>query len=277
MTDAPANPFAKGWNDDMARRWLANEDAMNRAMTPFGEAAVVLAAAAPGERVLDVGCGTGPSTRSLADAVGARGRVLGVDVAGPVLEEARKRFSDRPQVELLLADAQTFPFTADHDLVFSRFGVMFFTDPPAAFRNLAAALRPGGRLAFVCWRRFEENPWAAVPFAALREVMPHVGQPAEGPGPFGLADRDRTVALLAAAGFTGVAIDAFDAPVELGPDVAGAVHFATHSGPTGRALVDADQATRAAVRDKVAAALAPRLGPGGVSLPGAAWLVHARR
>jgi ubiquinone/menaquinone biosynthesis C-methylase UbiE len=274
---SPANPWAQGWTDDIARRWLANEEAMERAMTPFGAAAVVLAHVLPGERVVDVGCGGGPSTLALAEAVGPQGRVLGVDVAAPLLERARQRLAGRPHVELVQADAQTFPFTADHDLCFSRFGVMFFADFAAAFRNLAGALRAGGRLAFVCWRRFEDNPWAAVSFAALRRVLPQAKEPVDGPGPFAFADATRTRELLAGAGFTGIAIDPFDAPVNMGPDVQTAVHLATHSGPTGRALLDTDQETRAAVREQVTAALSPHLGPGGVFLPGSAWLVHARR
>jgi SAM-dependent methyltransferase len=276
MADAP-NPWAQGWTDEIAQRWLATEEAMARAMAPFGDAAVALASARPGERVVDVGCGGGPSTLALAEAVGPQGRVVGVDVAAPLLERARQRLAGRPQVELIHADAQTFGFAADHDLVFSRFGVMFFSDSAAAFRNLAGALRPGGRLAFVCWRRFEDNPWVTVSFAALRQVLPDKKEPVDGPGPFAFADAQRTRAMLAGAGFTAVAVDPFDAPVHMGPDLQTAVHLATHSGPTGRALLDTDQQTKAAVREKVTAALNPRLGPGGVFLPGAAWLVHARR
>ncbi|HXU83397.1 MAG TPA: class I SAM-dependent methyltransferase, partial [Polyangia bacterium] len=154
----PDNPWAEGWNAEIAERWVAIEEAMDRALAPLGDAAVARARPQPGERVLDVGCGCGPSTAALAQAVGERGHVLGVDIAAPVLERARARLGGLPQVELLQVDAQSAPFTADHDLVFSRFGVMFFADFPAVFRNLASALRPDDRLMFVCWRRFEENP-----------------------------------------------------------------------------------------------------------------------
>jgi ubiquinone/menaquinone biosynthesis C-methylase UbiE len=279
MTDAPrtANPFAQGWTDEIAQRWLTIEDAMGRANAPFGDAALSLGRAKPGERVIDVGCGTGPTTRALAEAVGPKGHVLGVDIAGPLLARAREHLAGYPQVELLQADAQTHPFSADHDLVFSRFGVMFFSDTAAAFRNLGSALRPGGRLAVVCWRRFEENPWVTVTFSALQQVLPNAVGFAEGPGPFALGDPVSTWAMLDKAGFAEIGIEPFDTPYYFGPDLASAVHFATHSGPTGRALVDADQATRAAVRERIAAALSPHLSPGGVSLPGAAWLVHARR
>jgi SAM-dependent methyltransferase len=279
MTNAPSTPnaWAQSWNEEIAQRWVALEDAMDRALTPFGEGVLALARPLPGERVVDVGCGCGPSTVALADAVGPSGHVLGVDIAAPVLERARLRLAGRPEVELIQADAQTFAFRADHDLVLSRFGVMFFADFPAAFRNLAAALRPGGRLAFVCWRRFEENPWFTISFAALRQVLPDAPGPPDGPGPFALADADRTRALLAAAGLRDIACDRFDAPVDLGPDLASAVHLATHSGPTGRALPGVDQATRASIRAEVTTALSAHLGPRGVSLPGSAWLVHARR
>jgi SAM-dependent methyltransferase len=243
MSDAPrsTNPYAAPWDGEIAERWVAIEDAMDRALAPFGEAALSRAQARSGERVVDVGCGCGPSTTALADAVGAGGRVLGVDIAAPVLERARLRLAGRPQVELIQADAQSCSFTADHDLVFSRFGVMFFADPAVAFRNLASALRSGGRLVFVCWRAFEENPWFTLGFAALRQVLPEAPAPVPGPGPFGLADAERTRDLLAGAGFADIALDRFDAPVHLGADLASAVHLATHTGPTGRALPGVDQ------------------------------------
>jgi SAM-dependent methyltransferase len=271
------NLFAEGWDGPIAQRWVVIEEAMDRALAPFGEAAVARARPLPAERVIDVGCGCGPSTVVLADAVGPDGRVLGVDVAAAVLERARIRLASSPQVELVQADAQTFAFTADHDLVFSRFGVMFFADSTVAFRNLASALRPGGRLTFVCWRPLEENPWLAVSFAALRQVLTSAVPSVEGPGPFAFADAGATAALLASAGFREITLDRFDAPVNLGPDLTSAVHLSTHSGPTGRALLQTDEATRAAVRERVTAALAPHARSGGVFLPGSAWVAHAGR
>jgi len=162
--------------------------------------------------------------------------------------------------------------------VFSRFGVMFFADPQAAFGNLARSLRRGGRLAFVCWRTFEENPWINVAFAALREIVPEAAPPpVEGPGPFAFADADRMTALLAAAGFEDVSVEPVDVSVCLGTDVAAAVRLTTNTGPVGRALPALAEKTRAAVREKIGAVLRPHLRPAGVFLPGAAWVVLAQR
>jgi len=274
-----ANPWAEGWDQgDRAERWVALEEAMDRALEPFGQAVIDRALVRPGERAVDVGCGCGATLVSLAAAVGPTGHVLGVDIAAPIIERARARAADLPQVELVLADAQTFAFSPDHDLVFSRHGVMFFQDEPAAFANLRSALRPGGRLAFVCWRRFEENPWMGLPFAELRKVLPDApGAPAQGPGPYAFADPHRTRGLLEGAGFREVAIEPFDAAVDMGPDLPSAVRVAMNTGPTGRALPGADRATRDAVRERLTAALAPYVTPAGVRLLGASWIVQARR
>jgi SAM-dependent methyltransferase len=280
MTEAPAaNPWAEGWDaGDRAQRWVAIEEAMDRALGPFGEAALARARPQPGERVIDVGCGCGATVVALAQAVGPRGRVLGVDIAAPILDRARARTAGLSQVELLQADAQTFAFSSDHDLVFSRYGVMFFQDERAAFANLGRALRPGGRLTFVTWRAFEENAWMTLPFAELRKILPDApGPPPAGPSPFAFADPQRTRRLLEGAGFRDVELDRLDAPVNLGPDLPSAVRIAMNTGPTGRALPGTDQATRDRVREQLAVLLGPSLGADGIALPGSAWVVHARR
>jgi len=182
MGDAPAaKPGSFTWDEEIAQRWVALEEAMDRALEPFGAAALARARPAAGERVVDVGCGCGATVVALAGAVGPGGHVLGLDIAPPILDRARARAADLPQVELVEGDAQTFAFGKDHDLVFSRFGVMFFPDEEAAFANLARALRPGGRLTFVAWRRFEENPFMTLPFVECRQVIPAaVGPPLRG-------------------------------------------------------------------------------------------------
>jgi SAM-dependent methyltransferase len=275
---ASPDPWRDPWRGDAVARWLAVEDRLDEMLTPFGAAALARGRARPGERVLDVGCGCGPTTVALAGAVGASGHVLGVDIAAPLLARARERAAGLPQVAFLEADAQTAALPPDRDLVFSRFGVMFFADPLAAFRNLARALGPAGRLAFVCWRRLEDNPWLGVPFEAMRRVIPDaVAPPVDGPGPFAFADSDRLRALLTAAGFVDVVLEPVDHPVRLAADLSAAVPFVMNTGPTGRALPGADDATRARVGDAIAAALAPSTTAAGVCLAGSAWTVAGRR
>jgi SAM-dependent methyltransferase len=272
-----ANPWSQGWTDDIAQRWIRNEAVMDRAIAPFGDAALRRAGPRPGERVLDVGCGVGPTTFALAERVGEGGRVVGIDVAAAMVALARDRAAGRANLRFIESDAQTTAWDDRYELVFSRFGVMFFADPAAAFRNLAAALAPEGRLVFACWRSFQDNPWFTLPFAALRRVIPDAPPPAvEGPGPFSLADPAHTQALLAGAGLREISVEPFDHPVDCGPDLDSAVQLAVSSGPTGRALLAADDRTRAAARLQLAVELAEHLTPSGVALPGAAWIVSAR-
>jgi hypothetical protein len=153
---------------------------------------------------------------------------------------------------------------------------MFFGDARAAFGNLARALRPGGRLVFVCWRQFEENPWMGLAFAALRQVLPGPAVAVDGANPYMFADPGSVRDVAAAAGLAELLLERTDQSVPLGPDLASAVSFSMGTGPTARALSGADEATRAAVRERISVALAPYLRPGGVSLPGSAWVVSAR-
>ncbi|HVY46034.1 MAG TPA: methyltransferase domain-containing protein [Minicystis sp.] len=269
------------WNGPSATRWLAGQEALDRMLEPLGRAALERAAVAPGERVVDVGCGCGTTTLEIAAAVGPAGSVVGVDVSAPMLARAEERARARglTNASFVLGDAAEVRLDAPADALFSRFGVMFFAEPERAFSNLLAMLRPGGRLAFVCWRALVENPWARLPFEATARALAAPPPPldAPGPGPFAFADRARLRGILEAARFEAVSIDAFDAEITLGGDPAGAVDFALVSGPASRLLVGADEATVARARAAIEAALAPFSSAGAVRLPAATWLVSARR
>jgi SAM-dependent methyltransferase len=201
---------------------------------------------------------------------------VGIDVSTPLLVRARQRAAALLNVQFLEQDAQTGSLMPNRDLVFTRFGVMFFGDPLAAFRNLSGALRPQGRLVFVCWRRFEENPWLHLPFSAVRETLPAAPvPPVQGPSPFAFADREKLGQLLRAAGFDSILIERIDQDVQLGRDLASATRFAMHTGPVGRGLVGSDEATRWSVHYRIRTALSGYAHPDGVSLPGSAWVVTA--
>ena len=199
-------------------------------------------------RVLDIGCGSGQTSLIAADAVGDAGQVTGVDVSRQLLELARKRAEGRGNLRYIEADAAAYPFAPEHDLLMSRFGVMFFDDPQYAFANLCMAARPGGRLAFICWRAMAENEYAAMPFEIAKPLMP-VLPPADphAPGPFALADADRLRAILAHAGFSDIAIARHDGLMPMGttPEQAG-IH-ATSLGPTARALPRSEDGVRTRV------------------------------
>jgi len=187
------------WNEVNAARWLKLRGPLTATLTPYGEAAMDALAPRRGERLLDVGCGFGETTTELARR---SGNVLGVDVVEQFLAIARAEAA--PGARYLLADAQTHPFEdrfeERFDGIYSRFGLMFFEDPAAAFANLRSALRPSGRLAAVVWGPPEDNEWSGLPMQVLRRHMP-VREPGRGPGPFGLSDRAALARLLAGAGF----------------------------------------------------------------------------
>jgi len=174
VTDPNAEQV-RHWNEVAGPRWVLFQERLDRELAVFAEAVLERAKPAAGEAALDIGCGCGATTLELGRRVGAKGRALGVDVSRPMLERARARAAaaGAAQVAFLAADAQTAPLEpAAFDLLVSRFGVMFFTDPTAAFANLRRALRPGGRVTFVCWQKIADNPWLLVPLGAVAQELP---------------------------------------------------------------------------------------------------------
>jgi SAM-dependent methyltransferase len=268
------------WNSDEARHWVDHQDRYDRMLAPFTEAVLGLADLGRDERVLDVGCGTGATT-CVAARRAPGGSALGVDVSEPMVAAARRRAAAEglANVEFTVADAQTASLPSSADVLVSRFGVMFFDDPVAAFTNLRGALTPDGRLAFACWRPMIENEWMAVPLgAALAHLAPPAAPEPNAPGPFAFGDCDRVAQLLASAGFRDVAVEALDTPILVagGGTVADAVTFIRSTG-MGRVLFadSHDKSVREAL-DAIGTAFAHHAGPDGVRLGAAAWLVSAR-
>jgi len=265
------------WNGPAAERWAIHQEALDRALEPFGLAVLERAGIRPGERVLDIGCGCGATTLAIADRIGESGHVLGIDVSSRMLAEAARRTAGRSNVALLETDAATHPFSPSADVIASRFGVMFFDRPVEAFRNLRGALASAGRLAFACWRAPSENPWVSVPMnAALRRVGAQPPTGPDEPGPFSFADRGRVEGILRAAGFAAVRVEPFDADVVL--SIAGvepALEFAITAGPAGRLLADAPPGVAEAVREDLRNELVRAAAGGRVALGGAVWIASA--
>ncbi len=285
MTSSPALPAAENakeiayWNGPAGQRWMQRQEDLDALLAPVLDVLLQRAAPAPGERVIDVGCGCGDSTLALAPRVQPGGRVLGIDVAAAMLERARERAAGLPGITLALADATTEVFEPQAaDLLCSRFGVMFFADPVASFANLRRGLRPGGRVAFSCWREPRANPWFMVPLqAAYRHVpkMPELGP--EDPGPFSFAPPARVERLLRQAGFDAVVLEPVDLPFDLarGRGVDAAVDASMNIGPAARALEGQTPAVLEAAAASIRAALAPHQVQMRVPLPGAIWIVTA--
>jgi SAM-dependent methyltransferase len=266
------------WNGPGAQRWVREQERLDRSFASIDAIGMARAAARLGERVIDLGCGCGGSALQLAEAVGPAGAVLGIDISAPMLARARERGRASPWITWLQADAAQHPFSGDADLLYSRFGAMFFDDPAAAFANLRRALRPTGRLCLVCWRSLEENPWYSVPMqAALSLLDPPAPSAPDAPGPFALAARERVSAILSAAGFADIELDAHDTTLCFSTTgLADAVDFALQAGPVSRMLAGADRDTVASVERAIADALAPHASQERVALPAAIWIVTAR-
>lgn len=273
----PANAEQiKSWNGATGQKWTQFSADMDRNLADPMAGIMAFAAAKAGEHVLDIGCGAGQTSLALAGIVGERGTVQGVDVSGPLLALARERAGAAKNVAFVEADAAFHPFAAEYDLVFSRFGVMFFDDPPAAFANIRKSLKPGGRLAFVCWRPAAENQWVSLPAAAARPLLPPQPPPDPlAPGPFAFADPARVEAILTQAGFHDVRTRKLDGHMDLGRDADHAAFQMTNLGPLSRALTDLDDDVREQARVLVKAAMEKIATPDGIRPGLACWLVGA--
>ncbi|MBT9384535.1 class I SAM-dependent methyltransferase [Pseudooceanicola sp. CBS1P-1] len=208
MTD-PVNAAQRAlWNAQPGATWVTHQAVLDRMHQPMADLLLEAARPAPGEQVLDIGCGAGQTVLMAAAMVGPSGRVLGLDISAPLLDLARHRIAGAalPGAEVLLADAQTWPGDGTTvDLVISRMGVMFFEDPVAAFANIRRRMRPGGRLVFICWA--EGNPWFDLPAAACAAHFgpPEAPEDPGAPGPLAFRDPERVCRLLTEAGFANAA------------------------------------------------------------------------
>lgn len=272
------------WEGASGTKWARNQARTDAQLGPLSDGALRMLELREGDRVLDVGCGTGQTLIQLRELVGQTGRVIGLDISPPMLEGARARIREKgyDNVELLLGDASIERLSAPVDAIFSRFGVMFFDDPVAAFRNLLGALRPSGRLSFICWQPLERNAWALEPMQAVREVAPEAPLPVllrEGePGPFRFGDDLYVKEVLTSAGFSDVQIDPERKEMVLGgaKTLEEAVEFALEIGPAARMIAEVDPVLIPAVRQNLERVFAQRLTERGVIYEAATYVVTAR-
>ncbi len=264
------------WNGPTGVRWARRQEAVDHTLQSINGALMSFAAPGRGMRALDIGCGGGTTTLLLAQAV-APGTVTGVDISAPMLAAARARAAG-PNIGFLDADASVHAFAPEFDLVFSRFGVMFFADPAAAFANIRTALKPGGRLAFVCWRAVEENAWAFAAFEAARDLLPLQKPPVpHAPGPFALADGGRLSSILAQGGFRDVRVKRLDTIMHMGVTAEDAANEALNIGPLAHAAADLDESSREKIRARARQVLEKFATPAGITPPASCWLVGAGR
>ncbi len=268
------------WNQVAGPKWVRLADSMDARLAPILDLLLARAGTQPDEHVLDIGCGAGTSTLALAGQVGASGRVVGIDISAPMLTRARQRVADRAltNISFLEADAQTHNFGPDlFDRVVSRFGVMFFADPAAAFRNLRGAMRPGGRLCFVCWAPLADNPHWQIPLEiAARHLGPPTPQPPHAPGPMAFSDQAYLRGILEEAGFRNPRITMENVSL-IGTTPEEEAALACVMGPTARLIEERTppEPVHEALRREIAEAFRPFAGAEEMKLPAAVYAVSA--
>jgi len=253
MSDAVNSDMSEFWNGEGGKKWLRFRETMDVNLLPFGQKAMAAANIRPGETVLDIGCGCGDTSIEMAGLVGVDGRVLGVDISEPILARARAQamVSVKKNVAFECGDAQVLRVEkAAFDLIFSRFGVMFFDDPVAAFKNLHGALKPGGRVAFICWQPAKDNEWIKTSFEAVARHVP-LPEPAgpEDPGAMSFGNTERVKRILTASGFADIQIKRCGTPFTVGNTLDEAVSFLMQMGPASGAVTqsDANEATKSKI------------------------------
>jgi SAM-dependent methyltransferase len=281
-TDATKAAQIEYWNHEAAHVWADRHEQIDRVFNDLTLFALNIAAPKPGECVLDIGCGAGTTTLELAARVAPGGRVLGADISRHSAERANQRIAAAgvANAEVILADAGSHGFApGSFDLAFSRFGVMFFADPIASLRNVHTAMRQGGRLTFAVFRSRQENPFAALPYAAVAHLLPTVPTPGpEEPGQFSWADPERAHRILGGAGFRDVSLTPHDPQLRLaGPGAAAeAADLMLRLGPVSRALSTMAAPPAEALRSTLEAFFRQHDTSQGIALSAALWIVQAR-
>lgn len=277
-------PIVQFWNDTLAPKFVKYRHILEGGLSRHSEAVMPLLEIEKGDQALDVGCGFGDTAVAIANRVGPKGRVLGVDCCDDFLDIARTRpeMAVTPNVRFENRDAERDLGDACYDFVFSRFGTMFFTNPVAGLRTMRRSLKPDGRLAHIVWRERADNPWLNAARDVVRRYLPPPGPDAQtcGPGPFSMASEATTRAQMEAAGFTDIGFRRIDAKVNVGRDIEDAVCFQLAIGPAGETYREAGD-RGVARRAEIVIALADLFEEvidreGGLWMDSSSWLITAR-
>ncbi len=286
MSDDVNDIVIEAWNTVLFDKFCRFRHLLIEGLSAHSNEALARHVHPRGARVLDVGCGFGDSTRLIARQVGPEGQAVGVDCAPRFIDAAQRETREDGVGNALffVADVQSEELQGPYDRIFSRFGTMFFTMPGIALRNVRKALKPGGELTMIVWRRREENPWMHEAELRVKAIVPVVAHEDTdevhcGPGPFSMAGPDMVSTMLRGAGYERIAFERFDADVCIGRDVDEAIEFAMALGPAGeimRLAGEAGERLKPAVAQALREALSPFARPDGVWAPSSSWFVSAR-
>jgi ubiquinone/menaquinone biosynthesis C-methylase UbiE len=262
------------WNGDAGKKWVGEQEKMDQMLNPLSDVAIDIAEPRFDERVMDVGCGCGATSVELA----RRGaKVWGIDVSAPMLSRARKRGEEYPGMVFTEADASNYDFSSEQQLIFSRFGVMFFANPVEAFTNLRSALVPRGRMVFLCWQAANNNEWISRVGQAVKKFLPEptdVPDP-RAPGPFAFAEQAYLEGILSQAGFKNVKFQSLSIDLKLASTVEEALDFQSNIGPLSAVIAQLEGKTRDEALNAAKEVLQESMSTEGIKLGSAVWLVTA--
>jgi len=269
------------WNGKGGQTWVERQEHTDITLTPVTDALIAFAAPHDGERVVDIGCGCGAPTLEFARAVGTTGRVVGMDISGPMLAEGEHRAKAAGLANIDWRQADPATATLDeYDLITSTFGVMFFGDRVAAFKNMRRGAAPNARMALVCWRTLAENPWMEVPMKAVAQHLPPrpKGTP-NAPGMFAFADPAHVTEVLTTSGWAPPRFERLDVDLDIaaGRGIEEAVIQSTRIGAINSWLRNQPEEIVSASVASLREALQPYVDGQSVQLPGAMWLIAARQ
>ena len=285
ITKTHNDEFIAFWNDVLVIKFERFRNILMDGMSYHSETPLGKLKLPDGTRALDVGCGWGDTALALAKKVGPNGSVVGLDCCDAFLEKGRSDAKNAGQdnVSFIAEDVQDYPFEPVYDLCFSRFGMMFFSNPVAAMRNIYRALKPGGELLFITWRKLEENPWLSAGKETVLQFLPPPGDDAKvcGPGPFSMSTPDMVVRQLEVAGYKDISVESIDGPVTAGDNLNQAVEFQLAIGPAGEIFREAGEMAERR-RPMIEHALREKLAPfqdsnGKVIMESASWAYHCRK
>ena len=276
--ELPRTEMDEYWNEAGGAKWVKNLSHLENMLAPISRHLVASLSLENVTQVLDIGCGGGRVSAQVADKLGGSGEILAADISETILASATVARKETTNLSFMHCDAETYAFEPDSfDLIISQFGVMFFSTPVNAFKNIHSALRKNGRLNFVCWQSIHENPWMKTAASAAFEILERPPSPEPGePGPFSLADKELLVGILSSAGFKSIQAKPISEALDLGT-VDQAVSLMTDMGPSAKPIAEASPENRQQAVAKIREAMqANETSAGRVKLKGSFWLVTAQ-
>ena len=267
------------WNEKKGEIWVSLESKIDKMLGPLGDQAIKILKPKVGEKILDIGCGTGSTSQTLSKLVGESGIITGIDISKPILNFAQKQKENKKikNINFIQADAQNHQFSdLNFDAVFSRFGIMFFEDPISAFKNIKKSLSCNGRLTFVCWSKSEDNDWMNLSSNVASQFLelPPKANPKE-PGPFALEDYFYIEEILIKSGWKNIKIKAYKENIVIGETLDHAADFLSRMGPMSVPFENANEQTKEKVISALKECYSKYFTPKGVEFHFSSWIVSA--